>query len=412
MPELRPTDTELSAERTGFSPTLHVYLGVLARRKWVVLPALVLVPLVAILFALRETPIHQASAEVWLSQPNLAASLIGVADQGAALQPERLATTQARLARVPEVARRTLAAAGIHDRSALDFLDQSDVSTASGADLLEFAVRDRDSNLAIRLSTEYAKQFIAYRTELDSTALARSRSGIRQQLDRLRTAGATRSQLYADLTARYQQLIAIESLHATSAQLVRPADTAPQISPRLARSGAFGLALGIMLGVGLALLMEALDTRVRTAEEIEERLGLPLLARLPYPSRDQHKEGTTEILSNAASPYAESIRSLRVRLGFSRPPSRSRVLMVSSATAGEGKSTTAANLAVALAQAGRSVVLCDLDARRPVIDRFFGLTARPGLIDVAVGHVQLEQALNVVTIPNQDYLVAERGPSA
>jgi Mrp family chromosome partitioning ATPase len=348
-------------------------------------------------------PLHEASAEVWLSQPSLAASLIGVADQSATSQPERLATTQARLARVPEVARRTLAAAGVHDRSARDFLKQSDVRAASDADLLEFTVRDPESKLAIRLSTEYAKQFIAYRAELDSTALARTRNGIRQQLDRLRAAGATRSPLYADLTAKDQQLIAIESLNATSAQLVRPADTAPQISPRIARSGVFGVALGIVLGIGLVLLMEALDTRVRTAEEIEQRLGLPLLARLPYPSRDDQNPGKTEMLNNAAGPYAESIRSLRVRLGFSRPPSPSRVLMVSSATPGEGKSTTGANLAIALAQAGRSVVLCDLDARRPVINRFFGLQASPGLIDVAVGHIQLERALNVVAIPNQDY---------
>jgi non-specific protein-tyrosine kinase len=79
------------------------------------------------------------------------------------------------------------------------------------------------------------------------------------------------------------------------------------------------------------------------------------------------------------------------------------MVMVTSATGGEGKSTMVANLAVALAEAGRRVVLCDLDARRPVIDRFFGLEDRAGLIDVALGQIELEHALSVVAIPDKPY---------
>jgi Mrp family chromosome partitioning ATPase/capsular polysaccharide biosynthesis protein len=401
--ESRPSEQPSNVESSSVSFTLVSYLGVFVRRKWVVLPPLVIVPLVAVAIALRESPVYQASAQVLLSHQNLAATLSGVADTTASLQPDRIAQTQADLARVPAVAQRTLAAVGLHDRSALDFLKASGVSTASNADLLGFAVQDRSPTLAKRLATEYARQFIAYRNELDSTALDRARNSIQRRLDELRAAGATKSPLYADLTAKAQQLITIESLQTTSALLVRPADSAPRIEPRPKRNAVLGVGLGLLLGIGLAFLRDALDTRVRNPEEIGEHLGLPLLARLPSPSHQLREQAATEMLHDPSGPYAESIRTLRVRLGLATPDPAIRVVMVTSATECEGKSTTVANLAVALAQAGRKVVLCDLDARRPVIARFFGIEDRPGLIDVALGRVELEQALTAVAIPAKPY---------
>ncbi len=395
---------EVQPKAGGSSPTLLTYLGVLQRRKWVVLSAVVIVPVLAAVLTLRETPLYQASAEVLLSNQSLAASLSGVADQGSALQPDRVAQTQADLARVPQIAHRALAALAIHDRTAQDLLRASAVSARTNADLLEFHVRDVDAALAKRLATEYARQFIAYRNELESAGLAEARKRVQQRLDQLRVAGAKRSALHAELTAKKQQLETVEALQAASAFLVRPADSAPRVRPRPARMAAFGIVLGTVLGIGLAFLLDTLDTRVRSAEEVEERLGLPLLARLPFPPQRVHnKQGAVTMLDDAVGPYAESIRLLRVRLGLTRAKSRTPLVMVTSATEREGKSTTIANLAVAFAQSGDRVVLCDLDARRPVIDRLFGLKARPGLVDVALGIAELDDALRVVPIPERSY---------
>jgi Mrp family chromosome partitioning ATPase/capsular polysaccharide biosynthesis protein len=399
--ERRQAQAPSKLEPMGSSPTLLTHLGVLARRKWLVLLALVVTPVVALVITLHEKPLYQGSAQVLLSHQNLAAAVNGVADSNGALDPVRVAQTQADLARVPQIARRTLSAAGIHDRTAGDFLKASSVTTAVNADLLTFDVTDRDPAVATRLATQYARQFVAFRSELDSAAFDRARKGIERRLDQLRAAGATGSPLYIDLTAKRQQLIAIESLQTTSALLVRPADPASKVRPRPVRAAFLGGLFGLVIGIGLAFLIEAVDTRVRTGEEIEERLGLPLLARVPSPPRQLQKLGATAMLSDPAGPYAESIRTLRVRLGLAGPTSGIRVIMLTSATEGEGKSTTVANLAVALAQAGRRVVLCDLDARRPVIDRFF--EARAGLIDVALGQIELEDALSVVAIPDKPY---------
>jgi Mrp family chromosome partitioning ATPase len=94
---------------------------------------------------------------------------------------------------------------------------------------------------------------------------------------------------------------------------------------------------------------------------------------------------------------------LRVRLGLATMGPERRLIMVTSASAQEGKSTTIANLAVALAQAGRRVVLCDLDARRAIIHEFFHLPGQPGLTDVVAGDVALENSLKPVPIPPKSY---------
>jgi polysaccharide biosynthesis transport protein len=374
--------------RMSSSSSLLEYIAVLSRRKWAMLPVLVLIPLVALAISLQQRPVYEASAELLLSHANLAASLSGVTDPSAALQPDRDAQTQADLARVPEVAARALAAAHVKGRTPLDFLHSSRVSTRSNADLLDFSVQAYDQKLAERLATAYARQFLIYRAELDTTALRSALSGVQQRLDQLKGAGATRSSLFAELTAKKQQLISIEALQPTTAFLVRPAQSAEQVRPRPARTAGLSLGLAIMLAVGEAFLLEALDTRVRTGEEIEDRLGLSLLGRLPAPPR--HASPLTMV--DDVNPYSEAIRSLRPAFDHRRLGAHTNLVMVTSALTAEGKSTTIANLAVALAQGGRHVLLCDLDARRPTIAQLFDLDSRPGVLDVLQGSATLDDA--------------------
>jgi non-specific protein-tyrosine kinase len=103
------------------------------------------------------------------------------------------------------------------------------------------------------------------------------------------------------------------------------------------------------------------------------------------------------MLEDPNSPEAEAFRVLRTNIEFINLERGARSIMVTSAVAGEGKSTTIANLGVALALGGRHVVLIDLDLRRPSLHRFFGLNGRPGVTHVALGRARLEEAL--VTIP-------------
>lgn len=382
--------------------SLRDYLRVLRRRKLALLLPLVVAPAAAVGLAFTQPKLYEASAEVLLSRQNLATSLTGTTDPTVYQQAERIAQTQAELARVPEIAVRTLRVEGVSDRTARDFLAGSSVSAKRNSDLLEFRVEDRSPQLAMALATEYANQFSIYRRELDTASLRRASEEVRARIQELQAAGEGRSALFSALVEKEQQLRTMEALQTSNALVVRSADDAVQVQPRPIFFGLIGLALGVMLGIGLAFLWEALDTRVRSAEEISERLGLPLLARLQAPPRKLRKRNKLVMLEDPNGAHAESFRMLRTNLDFVNLERGAQAIMVTSAVPAEGKSTTVSNLAVALARAGKHVILVDLDVRRPRLDRIFPAEARPGITEVALGYARLRYALLPIPVHGRD----------
>jgi Mrp family chromosome partitioning ATPase/capsular polysaccharide biosynthesis protein len=392
----------LTGAHAAHSATLRDYLQVVRRRKWIILQAVVLVPVAAVLFSLHQEKLYQAQAQVLLSSQNLAAQLTGTQSTGINLQPDRIAATQADVARAPEIARRVLERYAGTGWSADDFLKHSSVSNAANADLLTFSVTNHDPMLARRLVDTYAREYTIFRRQLDTAAVAGALDKVNARIKQLVDAGGKRTSLYGSLVERQQELATIEALQTANATVVKQADRALQVQPKPVRNGILGLMLGIVLGVGLAFLWEALDTRVRTAQEIGERLGgLPLLARIQSPSRKFSSERKLVMLEDPGSTEAETFRMLRTNLEFATMDSKARAIMVTSAVEEEGKSTTVANLAVALARAGQRVALVDLDLRRPFLAKFFDLDG-PGVTQVALGHSSLYSALAKIAITDAD----------
>ena len=372
--------------------TLRDYLQVVRRRKWIVLLALVVAPAAAVVLSLRQQPLYQAQADVLLSRQNLADTLTGAQDPTVYLQAERFAQTQADLAEAPQVAQRTLAQLGVTNRSLDELLGSVSVTAKPNADILEVKVKDRSPSLAERLATEYAHQYTLYRQELDTSAIQRARAEAEKQIGDLGVGGDTGS-LYQSLVEKDQQLGTMEALQTSNAFLIRPAQETVKVQPRPVRRGVIGLVLGLLAGLGLAFLLEALDTRIRSTEALSERLGLPLLARLPAPRRKLARSKKLLMLQQPNDNRAEAFRMLRTNLEFANLERGARSIMITSALQAEGKSTTISNLAVALARGGRHVVLLDLDLRRPALHRFFDLSERPGLTQVALGQAPLSEAL-------------------
>lgn len=375
--------------------TLSDYVSVVRRRFWVAFLPLVIIPTVATFVSLRQAPLYRASSQVLLIRQSLAATLSGTQDP-TSLDADRLAETQATIARAPALARRVARAAGADQMTPETLLHDSTVSHRTDTDLLDFRVENEDRVLAIRLANSYATQFTIYRRQLDTSTLQAAVNEVQQRIRQLHL--NPKSQLYATLIAREQQLKVLEALQTANTRVVKRADRASKVRPQPQRNLLFGALSGLIVGLGLALLVEALDKRVRSEDELEQLLQMPLLGRLPTPPRHLRRANRLAMLDEPRGPDAEAIRKLRTMLEFASLDDEVGMIAITSAVAREGKSTTAANLAIAIARAGRRVVLVDADLREPFIHVFFGITEQRGVTDVVLGRLSLEQALRNISL--------------
>jgi capsular exopolysaccharide synthesis family protein len=158
--------------------------------------------------------------------------------------------------------------------------------------------------------------------------------------------------------------------------------------------------LGLILGVFLALWLGTLDRRIRGPEQVEKDMGLPLLAQVPHVKFDRSEADKSElpqlIVTARRSHYAEAIQSLRASLLLAKPGSAPKVILVTSATPNEGKSTTVVNLAATFARHGSRVLVVDCDLRRGTVAKRLRLSAAKGLTSVLTRQMSLEAALQEV----------------
>jgi succinoglycan biosynthesis transport protein ExoP len=169
-----------------------------------------------------------------------------------------------------------------------------------------------------------------------------------------------------------------------------------QSSPNVPRNIALGMALGLLLGVGFALIRNLLDTKIRGDQDVRVVTDSPILGSIAF---DEHvPEHPVIIADEPHSSPAEAIRRLRTNLQFIGNESECKTLVVTSSVPGEGKSTTSINLAVSMADAGARVILIDADLRRPSIANYTGVEGRAGLTSILIGRAELED----VTQPWRD----------
>jgi polysaccharide biosynthesis transport protein len=389
-------ESELAPDQERPVSTLDDYLITVRRWKWVILTALILAPLVAVLVSRREPPVYEASAQVLIKRQNLALQLQGVNDPTAA-DATRINQTQAQLARLPEVARRTVAAAGVQE-DASQFIGNSSVRAADNNDILTLLVRDRDPVIAARLATVYAVQFTKYSNEIDNAAISATLRAVEARIASLEEAGDKNSPLHSTLVNKAEELRTLEALQTSRTVVIREASGAGKISPNPSRAGMLGVILGLVVGVGLAFAGEALDPRIRSEDKLRAVLNLPLLGRLPRPPFRLRRQNRLVMGDAPGTPHAEAFRMLAANLDFLTFNSTAKTIMVTSALPREGKTTTVANLGIALARQGRKVILIDFDAQAPSLYEFFDINDGPGLSDLALGRADLDDAFAQINI--------------
>ncbi|SJN40833.1 Tyrosine-protein kinase Wzc [Microbacterium esteraromaticum] len=163
------------------------------------------------------------------------------------------------------------------------------------------------------------------------------------------------------------------------------------VAPNLPLSIMLGAVLGLGAGIGIALLRQVLDRRIRTLDDVEKAVAAPVLGGVAL---DPEASARPLIVANAPhDPRAEAFRSLRTNVRFLFPPHGTGVFVVTSPGPSEGKSTTAANLAIALGESGYRVALIDADLRKPRVASLFGIEGAIGLSDVLIGRVSVNDVI-------------------
>ncbi len=249
---------------------------------------------------------------------------------------------------------------------------------------------------------------------MDSTQ--RKYQGLPEQaldLQRLQRSVRINEDLYDLLEKKYQEVLIKESEKVQEVSLVRPAMLSyARVNPvRTAQTAVAGFILGLVMGLIIALILETMDTSVGTIEEVEAFLEVPVIGFVPHVTHNEAMElfsgveglaisghgleRQMRLISHFSPPstISEAYRSLRTNLLFSQGGGDHRVILVSSATVKEGKSTIAANLAVVVAQQGARVLLIDGDMRKPMQHHTFGLKRAPGLSECLLGQMSWRDAI-------------------
>jgi capsular exopolysaccharide synthesis family protein len=232
----------------------------------------------------------------------------------------------------------------------------------------------------------------------------------------------TAGKLSADLKEELQKAQISEAVEAGQVEIVQLSHTpGVRVTTGARRKLFLGLMVGLMFGFGAAVLIDNLDRRIRKRGEIEPLLGVPGLVVIPRlasasvsrlpglkslpgrsPQRAHRKDDQTLDLVTVTDPRstsAEAFRTLRTNLMFSQAVNAMRTLVVTSASPGEGKTVTAANLAVAFAQQGMRVLLIDCDLRRGRMHRMFNVPREPGMSDLVLGFAKEEDVTRETSVP-------------
>jgi capsular exopolysaccharide synthesis family protein len=346
---------------------LRDYVRIL-RARWFLIAACALTAIaLAALYTWHATPQYASSTRLFVSTQSSTDD--AQANQGGQFSLQRV-KSYADLLTGQVIARKVVEELGL-DESPKELASQISASSKLDTVILTVSVTDPDPKRAQKLADAVAKVFVSYVAELE--------------------------------TPPGQDEATIKATVVDEAT-----EPGSPVSPNPTRNIALGTILGLLIGAGVAVLRETLDTTIRSASELERLVPAPVIGTISF---DPGAVSTPLISGlDTYAPRAEAFRVLRTNLQYIDPDVERKVFVVTSALPGEGKSTTAVNLALALAEGGERVALVEGDLRRPKISQYLRLESAVGLTTVVIGKLTMADAIQQSSHEGLDVLTSGSTP--
>jgi succinoglycan biosynthesis transport protein ExoP len=377
--------------------SIEQFLGVLRRRAgWIAL-CFVLVAAAAYGFSKHQTKKYTATASLVFNNQQLGQEVAGlpVANSNNQLAQQN---TNLKLVQLGDMAEKTAGRLGRGLTKEKVSADLS-VSAQGESNIVDVAATAASPALAASIANTYTEQFVREQQNANYAYYASALALVNKQLaalspkEKLSTAGVA-------LQDRAQSLGTLAELRNSSVQVAQAAatPTSPS-SPKTSRNTALGAFLGLLLGLGLAFLLERLDRRIREPKDLETVYGLPLLGVVPEsPALSRSGRSGADAPAVLPSSEAEAFHLIRAHMRYFNVDRELRTLMVVSAAPGDGKTTIARHLATAAAKMGSRVLLLEADLRRPTVALQLAIPAGRGLSDVLIGAVSLTEATRTLDL--------------
>jgi Mrp family chromosome partitioning ATPase len=371
------------------------------RRSLFLIVLLVLLGIVSVnAFKQLRGPRYQASARVLVSPTNLVQVITNTAPSF--VDPTRVEATARALAGSPEVYRLAEERTGGSFGAASEMQAATSVTGGTDNDILTFSAHGTDTGRTVGIVNSVANAFIGWRASLSSETIRKTEAAVAAKLAQTPKNSPAR----ADLQSLLNKLDALSTATAGDTQLVARATSASKTSPAPVKDTLLGFSIGLVIALLVVALREAVDTTVRSESDIEELLGSPVLATV----RSLPRRTKMVTYGRHEAAYSDTYALLAANLAQARTDNAPMVLALTSAVSREGKTTTAANLAVSLARRGHKVLLADFDFRKPALTDLFQIPREaPGVLQVLNGSARLEDVFWSVTLTGARPRVTKNG---
>lgn len=385
----------METEQTSLS--IEQILGVLRRRApWIVL-CFVLVGGSAFAFSKHQTKKYTAMASLVFNNNQISQQVAGLPAIASSNQQAQQ-NTNLRLVQLGDMAEKTasLLGQGLTKKKVNESLS---VAAQGESNIVGVSATATSPTLAADIANTYTDRFVKEQQNSNHAYYASALALVNKQLAAL-SPRAKVSTAGLALENRAQSLGTLAELRNGNVQVAQAATvpTSPS-SPNVAKNTIIGAMLGLLLGLGVAFLRERLDRRIREPKDLEAIYSLPLLGVVPESaalSRSARRNGETQAVLPPGE--AEAFHLIRAHLRYFNVDRELRTVMIASAAPGDGKTTVARHLAGAAARMGSRVLLVEIDLRRPTLAQQLDIPSGPGLSDVLIGAIPMNEAIQSIDL--------------